>query len=89
MEIFIDATNQIVGRMASFVAKRALIGDSINILNCDKAVITGAKDMLVRKYRHRAELVHMKGPYYPKMSDRFVRRIIAIRLRKWISTRVG
>jgi large subunit ribosomal protein L13 len=76
MEIFIDATNKIVGRMATFVAKRALLGDSINILNCDKAVITGAKDMLVRKYRHRAELTHMKGPYFPKMSDRFVRRIV-------------
>jgi large subunit ribosomal protein L13 len=76
MEINIDATDQIVGRMVSFAAKRALVGNTVNIFNCEKAVITGDKRMLLEKYKHRKELTHRKGPFYPTMPDRFVRRIV-------------
>ncbi len=76
MEIFIDATNQVAGRMASFAAKRALLGDIVKIFNCENTVITGDRLMLINEFKKKKELTHKKGPFYPTMSDRFVRRIV-------------
>ena len=73
----IDATNLIVGRMASVVAKKALLGEKINIMNCEKAVITGNKKDIIGRYRrYRSRGTPSTGPYQPRMSDRIVRRII-------------
>ena len=41
--MIIDATNIILGRLASFAAKHALLGETIEIINCENAVITGNK----------------------------------------------
>ena len=35
----IDATNHVLGRLASIVAERALQGENIDIVNVEKAVI--------------------------------------------------
>ncbi len=77
-EINIDATNAIVGRLASYVAKQALLGSSVNIFNCEKAIITGRPDAVREKYYHRIFQTGQpnKGPFIIRMSDRFVRRII-------------
>ena len=39
----IDGNDAILGRLASFVAKNALEGEEIVVLNCEKVVITGNK----------------------------------------------
>ena len=39
--MLLDAKNQILGRLASFVAKKALSGDTVIVLNAEKAVISG------------------------------------------------
>jgi large subunit ribosomal protein L13 len=73
----IDATNLILGRMATVVAKRALSGETIAIVNCEKAVISGKKADIFGDYRHRLELGGpQKGPYYPRRADTLVRRTI-------------
>lgn len=76
--MIIDATGLIMGRMASFVAKKALLGEKIYIVNCEKAVITGNKDNIIEKYRKKYNLGRnpYKGPFFPKASDRIVRRSI-------------
>ena len=75
--MIIDATDLILGRIAAFVAKKALLGEKIDIINCEKAVITGSKDFILSKYKQkRLRGVPLKGPYYPRMPDRFVRRTI-------------
>jgi large subunit ribosomal protein L13 len=73
----IDASNLILGRMATVVAKRALSGETIAIVNCEKAVISGKKADIFADYRHRLELggPH-KGPFYPRKADSLVRRTI-------------
>lgn len=76
MEIYIDATGQILGRMATFVAKRALLGDTVKILNCGKAVVTGSRYAIIAEWRAKKNLTHQKGPYFPTMADRFVRRVV-------------
>ena len=37
--MIIDAKNLVLGRMATVVAKEALLGEKIDIINCEKAVV--------------------------------------------------
>jgi large subunit ribosomal protein L13 len=73
----IDATNLIMGRMATVVSKRALLGETIDIINVEKAVITGNRLSTLADYEHkRARGSEAKGPYFPKNPDDIVRRVI-------------
>jgi len=73
----IDATGLILGRMASVVAKRLLMGEHIAIVNAEKAVISGRKKAVVRRYKERLQIGHYrKGPYWPRRPDRIVWRTI-------------
>lgn len=76
--MIIDANNMIVGRMASFAAKKALLGEKVDIINCEKAIITGNRDDVLHKYWYRARDMGgpRKGPFIIRLPDRFVRRIV-------------
>ncbi|MAE12936.1 50S ribosomal protein L13 [Candidatus Woesearchaeota archaeon] len=75
--MIIDATNKILGRLATQVAKQALLGEEVKIIHCDKAIITGNRSDILGKYKKRSERgIPTKGPFIPRMSDRFVRRAI-------------
>ena len=75
--MIIDATDLIVGRLASFVAKKALLGEEIFIVNCEKAMMTGNKKEVLKRYKEKKQIkAPGKGPYLYKMPDRFVKRII-------------
>jgi len=75
--IVIDGTNLIVGRVATYAAKQALMGETVKIVNCDKMYITGSRSYLVEDtHRKRVQGTWSKGPHYFRMPDRFVRRII-------------
>ncbi len=76
----IDATNHVLGRLASIVAERALKGERIDIINSEKAVIIGHEDAIVEKWKKRLELQAKgnpeKGPKYPRRPERILRRAI-------------
>lgn len=75
--MIIDGTNLILGRLAAFAAKKALEGDIVTILNCEKIIITGNKKVLIQKFKDRLDKGHpYHGPFYPKIPDRIVRRTI-------------
>ena len=76
--MIIDATDLIMGRLASFAAKKALLGEKVDIVNCEKAVITGARSSILNSYKQRTDLGRnpYKGPFYPRAPDRLVRRSI-------------
>ena len=75
--MIIDAKDLILGRMAAVVAKKALLGEKIDVVNCEKAIVTGSKKDVLGKYVHKAERGGpFHGPFIPKLPDRFVRRII-------------
>jgi large subunit ribosomal protein L13 len=75
--IVIDASNLIVGRMATVIAKKSLLGEEINVVNCENAVMTGKKKEVFERMKVRNERGDaLKGPYFQKMPDRFIRRII-------------
>ncbi len=75
--IVINATDMILGRLATIVAKKSLLGETINIINCENAIISGNKKTILANYKRRMEMgIHTKGPFLPRMPDRFVRRVI-------------
>ncbi len=77
-ELVLNAQNAIVGRLASYAAKQALLGYQVSIVNVEHAVFTGRKQFLIQKYLHARDGrgSPFKGPFVPRGPDRFVRRII-------------
>jgi large subunit ribosomal protein L13 len=75
--MILDAENAILGRLASFAAKKALLGEDVKIVNCEKAVITGKKQMVIKKYLHKLELGQpQQGPFMQRRPNMFVRRAV-------------
>lgn len=75
--MIIDADGQILGRLASKVAKKLLEGESIVIVNSEKAIISGSKVTVFGEYREmRQKGSPEKGPYYPRMPDQILKRTV-------------
>ncbi len=75
--MIIDATDLILGRLAAYAAKKALLGEKVIIVNCENAVISGSRANIIANYnnkRHRRTI--RKGPFFPRMPDRLVKRTI-------------
>jgi len=75
--IVIDGKNQIMGRIATFIAKRAMEGENVHVINCESIIVTGNKKDVLAKYmrlQQTSDPIH--GPFLPKMPDRLVKRII-------------
>jgi len=77
----IDATNHVLGRLASIVAERALQGEKIDLVNVEKVVVIGHREEVVKRWKRRLDLGAKgnpaKGPKFPKRPDRLMRRAIA------------
>ena len=81
-ERIIDATDMILGRVATYAAKMALNGDTVNVVNCDKARITGMRPVILEDQLHMRERGNIRqGPYVFKNSDAYLRRVIRGMLR--------
>ncbi|MDH7516896.1 MAG: 50S ribosomal protein L13 [Candidatus Thermoplasmatota archaeon] len=77
MVTIIDANGATLGRLSTSVAKRLLNGEEIVVVNSEKAVVSGKKTSLKEIYTHKRELgTYRKGPFYPRMPDKIVKRTI-------------
>jgi large subunit ribosomal protein L13 len=78
--IIIDASGLILGRLASFVAKHALEGREIVIINAEKAVISGKRKSIIQKAKNKLGTRTLgsqdKAPSHPRRADLYVRRVI-------------
>ena len=74
--MIIDANNLILGRLATVAAKKALLGEYVEIINCENVVITGNRQYIIAKFDREKPKGIKKGPFVPKTSDRFVKRAI-------------
>jgi large subunit ribosomal protein L13 len=73
----IDASNLILGRMASIVAGRILNGEQINIINAEKAIISGRKDTTFHRYKAYVDRGSREfGPRFPRRPDQIIARTI-------------
>ncbi|HJN56542.1 MAG TPA: 50S ribosomal protein L13 [Candidatus Woesearchaeota archaeon] len=75
--MIIDANNLILGRVGTYAAKKALLGEKVDIVNCESCVVTGDKKSIFERYRKFLQRgIHSKGPHVRKSPDRFVKRAI-------------
>ncbi len=75
--MIIDATDTILGRLASYCAKKALEGEEIIIVNAEKAIVSGTRTAIYRRYKFKRDVGSVtRGPYTSRMPDRLVRRTI-------------
>ncbi|MBU4242076.1 MAG: 50S ribosomal protein L13, partial [Nanoarchaeota archaeon] len=59
--MIIDATNTIMGRVAATAAKKALEGEKVDIINSEKAIISGKRSTVVARFRQQR---NRGGPYH-------------------------
>lgn len=72
-----DATGCVLGRLASAAAQTILDGEELRIVNCEKAIVTGDRDDVLERYHdkyHRG--TQRKGPFFPRVPDRLVKRTV-------------
>ncbi len=75
--MIIDATNTILGRLATVAAKQALLGEDVVIINAEKAIVSGKKDEVLARFRQKyARGTPSTGPFVHRGADRLVRRTI-------------
>lgn len=79
-EEIVDASNLILGRMASYVAKQALQGKRMVVLNSERAVISGTRARVVARAKLKLKTRTLgnqeKAPTHPRRPDNYVRRVI-------------
>src|SRR5688572_31603398 len=76
--VVVDATGLVVGRMATFVAKRAILGDEVHIVNAEKAIIVGSSKKAIQEhYLGKREVgTSRKGPFFPREPHLLVKRSV-------------
>ena len=76
----LDAKDKILGRFCSQIAKRALLGEGIVIINAKDAIITGTKRNIHEKYLAKLNISTAtnptRGPFWPRRPDTFMRKVI-------------
>lgn len=77
-KIVIDGRNAVLGRLVTFVAKRALQGKSMIICNCNEIIIKGKPKSILAHYKERRARGKgsLKGPYFPRNPVGIVRRTV-------------
>ena len=78
-----DATDKILGRLASLVAKQLISArkagheQRVIIYNAEHAVVSGPKTRVLANYDTKYKLNHArKGPFYPRMPDQILKRTV-------------
>lgn len=75
--MILDATDLIIGRFATVVAKKAILGEEIVIVNAEKSIMTGKEDVVIAKFKQSiGRTLPLKGPYIHRSPDRLLRRKI-------------
>jgi large subunit ribosomal protein L13 len=75
--MIVDADGSVLGRLAANVAKRLLMGEEITVVNAEKAIITGKRESIMRKYKEMHDKGHRyKGPFFPKEPHMILKRTV-------------
>ena len=77
------ATDKVLGRLASHVAKELLsarkAGSPLRVIvvNAEHAIVSGPKSTVVANYDFKYKLNHpRKGPFFPRMPDQILKRTV-------------
>ncbi len=73
----IDAEGLILGRMATYVAKRLLNGEEMVVVNAEKAVLSGKKSGKAADAKEFLGVGHPRmGPFHYRRPDKIVRKSV-------------
>ena len=75
-DVVVDARDCIMGRVASQVAEAALDGQTVAVVNAERAVITGREEQITEKYKKRIDIGDDNQYFYPKRPDGILKRSI-------------
>jgi large subunit ribosomal protein L13 len=77
---YVDASGKIAGRLCSRVAKLLLGGNSVVVLNADKALFSGSRSNVMATFFEKlkiASVVHPKhGPFHPRTPAGILSRMV-------------
>lgn len=75
----IDGKNAVLGRLAAYVAKEALKGETIAIINSDQIIITGSKKNIEADFLARRSRVGsgQRGPKLSVLTEKVVKKAIS------------
>jgi len=77
MTKIIDADGATLGRLSTHAAKQLLKGEEIAVINSEKAIISGKKPTIKKRYQQKREVgTYRKGPFFPRTPERIVKRTI-------------
>ena len=75
--MIINGKDLILGRASAFIAKKTLLGEKVDLINCEEMVITGNRKNIIAKYKRKKTMgVPSKGPFQPRNPDMFVKKVI-------------
>jgi large subunit ribosomal protein L13 len=73
--MIVDGENLLLGRIGAVVAKKALEGEEIFVVNCEKVMISGAKVKTIQDNLKRLGFGSPRwGPFIPRQAFRYVKR---------------
>ena len=78
--VYVDASDQIAGRLSSKVAKLIISGKRVVVVNAEKALISGSRTSVVTEWTKKLELSSrvnpIYGPIHPRRPDNILRRMV-------------
>ena len=78
--IVVDATDHIAGRLSSHVAKLLLKGNRVSLVNCEKIMLSGTRENIIKEYREFLEISSIlnpkHGPFHPRRPDTMITKMI-------------
>ncbi|MBI5227529.1 50S ribosomal protein L13 [Candidatus Micrarchaeota archaeon] len=78
--ITVDGTNMIFGRLASQVSKKLMMGEEVQLINCEKIVIKGNPKQIADRYLEKRGIRHKgtpeRSPVWSKVPHMLVKRMI-------------
>jgi len=88
--MIVNAEGHVLGRLLTYVAKKALLGEEVIVLNAEKTLISGKKDEIFDRYSKKLEIKNLgnytKGPFHEKRPDKMIRKALRGML-PWKKTR--
>jgi large subunit ribosomal protein L13 len=77
MKRVINANGASLGRLSTSVAKSLLQGDEVAIINVEKAIISGKKQLIKNEYKQIRDVgTYRKGPFFHRSPEKIVKRTI-------------
>lgn len=75
---FYNGEGMILGRLAARVAKDALLGEEVSVVNCEKVMVSGAKQVnFARAKQKRGRYGHPhRSQTHSRLPDKWVRRSV-------------